>query len=318
MESLRRALSTYQQNWLADSSKTAKMSQWRIYLRFCDEMELVALPAEMDTILLYLAYLAETRSYVTIINYLSGVWLLHKVNGIQHLDPSSFPIVMTLRGIRRVLGDSKNQARPITVYELRLIFTKLDMSDSQDVAFWLGVLLCFRGLLRKSNIVEQGLAVSLSDLTFEDWGVVLSVHRTKTISFKERVLVIPFNSLPCSIFCVQRFVSLLLSMVHFPSRNSQLISYMIGSRFVRGTYTWFSKKLSGLCDNLQLEHVSSHSLRRGGASALGDAKFTLLQVKDMGDWNSLSVLQYVTKTMDAKRSLDKDMCAKVFGAGTDF
>ena len=94
------------------------MSQWRIYLRFCADYDRVPLPADMDTILLYLAFLAQERAYMTIINYLSAVWLLHKVNGFDHIDSSSFQFRMTLRGIRRTLGDSSKQARPIRIHEL--------------------------------------------------------------------------------------------------------------------------------------------------------------------------------------------------------
>ena len=156
------------------------MSQWRIYLKFCHELDLVPLPASIDTILLYLAYLAGNRSYVTIINYLSAVWTLHKMNGLQHVDPGSFPIVATLKG---TLGDAKNQARPVSVKELKNIFFTLDMCKSENVAFWLAVILCFRGLLRKSYVVETGLAVLLQDVEVKSWGLLVRVVRTKTISF---------------------------------------------------------------------------------------------------------------------------------------
>ena len=165
-------------------------------MSFCEQYELVPLPAELNTILLYLAYLAQTRSYVTIINYLSAVWTLHKMNDVPHIDPSSFAITRTLRGIHRTIGDSKKQAQLVTVHDLRLMFATLDMDSSEDVAFWLAIILCFRGLLRKSNVVEPGMAIRLSDVQFTPWGVLISVVRSKTISFKERVLRIPFNIAP--------------------------------------------------------------------------------------------------------------------------
>ena len=288
------------------------MSQWRIYLTFCQEFDLVPLPASMETILLYLAYLAESRSYVTIINYLSAVWTLHKMNAVQHLDPSSFPIVATLRGIRRTLGDVKNQARPVSVKELKNIFSTLDMCNSEDVAFWLAVILCFSGLLCKSNVVEVGLAIRLQDIELTQWGVLVRVVRTKTICYRERQLVIPFCSLPHSIFCVSRMYRLLSLLVKFPSPSSQLISYMLGTKWVRGTYSWFMRRLSGVSGELGQVRISTHSLRWGGASALGDAGFSLLEIKDMGDWSSLAVLQYITKTLQSRIDLDRRMCESLF------
>ena len=51
------------------------------------------------------------------------------------------------------------QARPLSIGELYLIFSSLKMEDSEDLALWCAILLCFRGLLRKSNVVEEGLAL---------------------------------------------------------------------------------------------------------------------------------------------------------------
>ena len=307
------SLRRYQSNWMADSTKTARTSQWRIYLRFCDEFDRQSLPASMETILLYLAYLAESRSYVTIINYLSAVWSLHKLSGVPHLDPSSFEIQMTLKGIKRTLGDERCQARPITVHELKLVFSTLDMSNSEDVAFWLALLICFRGLLRKSNVVEQDLALLYSDVDLTSWGLLIKLRRTKTITCKERVLVIPFVSI-ASVFCVRKSFLLLSSMVRYPSLDSQLVSYMRKGTWVRATYSWLRDKLAGISRTLGLSHVTSHSLRRGGATALADADFTLLQIKDMGDWSSLAVLQYITKTMESRKVLDERMCKALFSS----
>ena len=288
------------------------MSQWKFYLNFSSDYGLDPLPAEIDTILLYIAFLAESKAYVSIINYLSAVWTLHKLNGIPHLDPSSFPITMTLRGIRRSLGDARKQARPVTVDELRLVFNSLDMENYEDVAFWLALVLCFRSLLRKSNVVEKELAVLVSDVEMFNWGVILSIRRSKTIGFKERILLLPFNKLDGSIFCIYRVYCLLRSLVFFPSPYTQLISYVKKGKLVRGSYTWLMRRLTSKSHELKMTGLSTHSLRRGGASALGNAGFDLLQIKDLGDWASLAVLQYISRSMDARREMDRDMCAALF------
>ena len=274
----------------------------------------MVLPASMDTILLYLVYLAQTRSYITIINYLSAVWSLHKLNGLPYLDPSSFEIQMTLKGIKRSLGDARTQARPITVYDLKRIFASLDFTSSEDVAFWLALLLGFRGLLRKSNIVEDGMALLLSDVVLESWGVLVKLRRTKTITCRERVLLVPFVTLDSSIFCIRRFLCLLLSLVHHPSPQSQLVSFMRGGRWIRASYSWLRNKLSGISSTLGLSHFTSHSLRRGGTTALAEADFSLLQIKDMGDWSSLAVLQYITRSLEGRKELDVRMCQALFEA----
>ena len=72
-------------------------------------------------------------------------------------------------------------------------------------------------------MVEPDLAVQLSDVVVFEWGVLLRVCRTKTISFKERVLTIPFVKIPTSIFCVYKCFHLLSLLVLFQSGHSQLI-----------------------------------------------------------------------------------------------
>ena len=154
---------------MAKSTTSTRKSQWRVYLRFCEEFELVPLPASLDTILLYITYLANSYAYVSIIHYLSAVWSLHKLNGFEHVEPSSFLIQITLKGIRRVLGDVSTRARPIMTSELLKIFELLDCSNTEDLAYWVALLLCFRGLLHKSNVVEPDMAVCVKDIGFFIW-----------------------------------------------------------------------------------------------------------------------------------------------------
>ena len=108
----------YQKRWMADLTFKTKQSQWKSYLGFCNDYGLCPLPAEMDAILLYIAHLADRLKYVSIINYLSAVWSLHKLHGLRHVDRGSFEITMTLKGVRRVLGDGQAKVRPAIISEL--------------------------------------------------------------------------------------------------------------------------------------------------------------------------------------------------------
>ena len=105
MEHLREMLTVYQSRWMADSTVLVRKSQWKMYMKFCEEFDRIPLAACVDTILLYLSFLASKLKYVSIINYVLAVWLLHKLNGFDHVDPSSFEII----------GDAEVKARPATV-----------------------------------------------------------------------------------------------------------------------------------------------------------------------------------------------------------
>ena len=92
------------------------------------------------------------------------------------------------------------------------------------------------------------------------------VRKTKTISFGERVLRIPFTIVPNSIFCLHYYVILLLRCVKYQSSDDQLVCYMNRERLVRGSYSWLSKWLTYSCGVLGLDALNTHSLRRGGDS----------------------------------------------------
>ena len=160
-------------------------------------------------------------------------------------------------------------------------------------------------------MVEQNLTVRSKDVSFHTWGILVSVHRTKTISFKERVLEVPFTVIPGSPFCVASHITLLMSRLPLMP-NNQLISYLDGDRLVRGTYSWLCSRIRKTCHCVGIESFTSHSLRRGGATALSDAGFSLLDIKDLGDWRSLSVLYYLTKTLAMRIEFDRKVVAKLF------
>ena len=124
-----------------------------------------------------------------------------------------------LSGIPLTIGDASVSAVPITVADLEEIYSILNMS----VAFWLSLIIGFRGLLSKSNLFEKDMALRVMDLRRESWGVLLSLQRTKNISFKERVLEIPLVSIPNSIFCVECYSGCLLALVNHPSAFSHLL-----------------------------------------------------------------------------------------------
>ena len=256
--------------------------------------------------------MADNFMYSSIINYLSAVWVLHRVNNIPHVDIHDQLISFTLKGIRRVLGDATNSAVPITVKDLKSIYQSLDLTKSEDLAFWVSLIMGFRALLRKSNLFDQGLALTVQDVAFKSWGLLLSIYRTKTICFKERVLEIPLVSIEGSIFCVKFYATCLRAMVCYPSHQSRFLSYMRANHYYPCTYQWFSNKLSSACKALGLSKYTSHSLRRGGATALARAQVPLHDIKVIGDWKSLAVLLYIDRSLDSMIDLDRKNAASLF------
>lgn len=204
-----------QSMWMSPNTSKTRLSQWRKYFEFCALYQFLPLPTDECVACLYITHLSESLTYNSIVNYVSGLWALHKVYGFQYPDPSGFLISSTLKGAKFELGCVTKQAPPMDIQSMRAIFLALNMDRLDDLVFWLMLLAGFRGLLIKGNLFEQGYAVCVKDVSFSHWGVQLTIRKSKTITSGERVFVAPFNRVPCSCFCFKHYLQLYFSSVKF-------------------------------------------------------------------------------------------------------
>lgn len=131
---------------------------------------------------MYIAYMSRRFKYVTIINCVSAVGVLHKMYGFMAPQADDFLVKTTLLGAKRLLGDSSFSSDPLLPSHLLRIWSVLDMSNSKDFVFWAAVVLAFRGLLRKSNFCVGHNSLLRSDVEFRDWGVDLMDQELKNYS----------------------------------------------------------------------------------------------------------------------------------------
>ena len=78
-----------------------------------------------------------------------------------------------------------------------------------------------------------------------------------------------------------------------------------GIQYRHYTYALYSRRLTAIVKTLGLPPYTSHSLRRGGASALMEAGFPVHDIRIWGDWRSLTVLLYMAKTEEARVNMDR-------------
>lgn len=182
-----------------------------------------------------------------------------------------------------------------------------------DNLCWAAVIFCFRTLLRKSNVLPEinrlpfpANIIRRKDVQFFNWGMVITVHASKTIQFRERKLEIPVFSLGFSPFCA---VSLLRE--HFAKVPGEPDSPLFlrcdtppGSKPL--LYRHVLKKLKDWVKIIGLEpsNVGLHSLRRSGATFMCRLGIPLTDIKCMGDWRSLAVLEYLITPMSRKLEIE--------------
>ena len=152
----------------ADNTIKARRSQWKKYYSFCSEYKLEPLPASPETVCLYITYLARKCCYVTIENYVSGLWALHDFWGFSHVKSSMFLIKSTLMGAKRLLGCETVHAPPLSPHDMKKLFRKLDMNKYADLQLWCAITLAYRCLLRVSHIVSSPHVMRVQDVSFSD------------------------------------------------------------------------------------------------------------------------------------------------------
>ena len=159
----------------------------------------------------YMVCLSAKLRYVTIDNYVSGVISLNSYYGYDITSiRQDFVLKTTLAGIKRVLGDPNPERPTLSVGNLMDMFQCLCVSDSNELAMWTCIVVAFRALLRKSNLVPSTRAECTSDsahflrrgaISFHEWGMMICVSSSKTIQYGQHQHKIPVTFSPGSPLC---------------------------------------------------------------------------------------------------------------------
>ena len=303
----------------APNTKSTRNSQWRKYITFCVDNGLVSVPADPQTVSRFLVYLARSVKYSTINNYVSAINKLHEYYGHQGNFRDVFMVQLVLSGLKRRLGDTVLQKMPLTTTQLLHMYRLVSLDDDCAHAMWCGIVLSFRTLLRKSNIVpntsnDGGHVLTRKDVVFTKDGMLLRVSSSKTIQHGERVLEIPVLSIPGSPFCAVTFLK--EHFARFPMPGDSLLLYRstAGSCkpiLYRELLDFLKLLVRGI--GLNPGDVGLHSLRRSGCAFLHSINIPLEDIKCVGDWKSLAVLSYLVTPVDRKLSIENAVSRALAG-----
>ena len=182
-----------------ESTRKNLKSQWIAYLMFCIYFSLKELPATIDTICMYTQFLSRSLTSVTSIkNYLNAVKLLHIFNNLDYPHTESNELKLLIRGISRLHPHCEKRALPIIPDILLEFVTFLDFQNPIDVTYWCIFLFSFFMMVRKSQLVlnsygqkQCNKVLKTKDVAVHKYGLIVTIHWTKTIQFGERKLKIP-------------------------------------------------------------------------------------------------------------------------------
>lgn len=161
----------------APNTQRAYGADWRHFAEWCRLHGLSPLPAEPETVALYVADIAQEYRVSTVERRVAAIAHEHNRNGAE--SPTGHAGVReVLKGIRRVHGTAREGKAALAVEALRAMVTPLardgaTLTEKRDRAL---LLVGFAGALRRSELV----ALTYLDVANVDEGIVLSVSRSKT------------------------------------------------------------------------------------------------------------------------------------------
>lgn len=305
--------------WEVATQKTYA-SYKKAYLEFCELANYPPVPATVDMICEYIAFLSDRLAYSSILKYIGIIRVMHLEVGLP--DPKiheCYEVKLILLAVKKWLGASVKRRLPIGPELLLVIHSKLNMHTSDDVVFWAVCLVGFFGLLRASNLVappgdQFDVRKHLSRACFKEFQayMVITLLWAKNNQCKERVVQVPLPRLTGSVLCPVTAVKHAFAITREGSiLGPAFLRRRADAKLVPVKYTWFSRKLLGLVEACGLDRsdYGTHSLRRGGASWALKCGIGSEVIRILGDWRSDAYRNYLEVSLE-----DKLMHMKLFAA----
>ena len=144
---LDKEVATLRQYTFAPSTKNNYRSQLKCYLEFCSEHALQPVPASPLTICRYIAFLARSKTFGTIQQYLLAIRILHLESGLRNPSEGQYQIQSLMRAVKRVKGCEQRYKQTLSLKQIHSLYHQLDMSHVPDIQLWAIITACFYGLL---------------------------------------------------------------------------------------------------------------------------------------------------------------------------
>ena len=270
-------------------------------MRYCAYYQRTPVPADQDTIIGYITFLARSISANSIPGYLNIISLLSSAAGLPNPLAKNWEVNVLKRAISRLKGVPPVQKEPITIDMLLQMHKLLNFKTTNDCCFWLACLVAFYGFFRKSTLLlkndktktSEGICIKDISIISDD-AFCISIRHSKTIQFGQRVLRVPFSRCTVRNLCPVRALFNHLS-INKMSADCALFSYKAGSVIKILTQSHFASRVKSLLNQSGFDSqlISCHSFRRGGTSFAISCGLNPLQVKARGDWKSNAFEKYV-------------------------
>lgn len=278
MEAARR----YAKKSRSESTWRTYESAWRLFDEWCSSVALPSLPAEPETVAMFIGMQAdEGRAVATLEHRLAAIRLMHLGQGLAS-PHNTLAVLEVMRGLRRVrarAGEGAQQKAPAVDAVVKRLVDALDLTTRCGLRDRAILLYGYAGALRRSEIV----AINLQHIQVRDRGHLLSIPFSKGDQEGEGQ-VIPILAQPDSPYCPVAAIEQWMSAAKIQSgavfrrfyRGGRLSENRLGDRAVAEL---IKEGIYQLKDpSLNYRHFSGHSLRRGFLTSAGKEKADLLKL----------------------------------------
>ena len=266
LEQLTEEAVAYAEESHSANTKRAYRSDWIHFTEWCNRFQLEALPAQPETVVLYIANMASQFRPSTIQRRMTTITRAHRSANLQ--PPTHFDAVRRVwRGIKRKHGSAQRQVSPISPKQLKRMIRTLPktLAGKRDKAL---LVIGFAGAFRRSELV----GLDVDDITVIEDGLVVTIRRSKTDQEGEgRQIGIPRgHGCYCPVTAYQAWVKA-SDIADGPlfraiSRHGHLAETRLTPRAVA-----LIIKRAAIAINLDPTHYAGHSLRAGLATAAAQA-----------------------------------------------
>lgn len=284
----------------ADETKRALLKNWRMFEEWCERQGVSPLPAELNTVEMYLLHLSDQhpifdRSGVQVRIGLksSGIsqvlWAVnsrHRMAGYP--PPGDFEQIKTaLAGIRRRKGSRKKQQSPMTIDHIKTIRFREDLKGKRDKAL---LLVGFGGCFRRSELVS----LRAEDIEETTYGLRVYLENSKTDQEGQGewvdILVSQLYPEYCPVAALQEWL-----------KHAGISQGPIFRSLTKGSRPTIGQKLSGVSVDaivkwaagecgLDPKKFGGHSLRAGKATYLSEKGKSVTLIARHGRWKSLDMV----------------------------
>ena len=283
----------FQSSALAPSTYASYDVGVKCFIEFCSTFGLPAFPTDSLTLQLFASFLAISVKVQTIKVYLAAICHAHLLKGLT--EPPSDPLLQyTLRGIRRHQGDGKRTRLPISPSTLKLLKSKLHISQWDKRMLWAAFCSAFYGFLRAAEFTSHSVhsfdpyrTLLRADVVQRGHGYTITLRASKTDPFRKghSITLTSTATSTCPVAALDKYLTL---TANIPA----------DTQFSDGRLLTRQEVTDSICtllasSNVQPHHFSSHSYRIGAATTAAAAGIPDWLIQTLGRWSSQCYQTYI-------------------------